>query len=1218
MGVWLSRNNYVPTDKVHSDMFNSLANDDRQWGGNVNGGGYTLSNVVIAGLLTDPTQVKGDLIVRGNTGLTRLAVGVQGQVLTVDDQAPAGVKWVTGAGGGGGIPPNNTSTQRVRVSRVGVLVGTRQEVNFSPGANVSITVGDDPTNDRINIGIASTGGSGGMVDPTQAKGDLIVRGQSPPVSNLPVGQNGFVLTADSTQLLGVKWAAIPPAGFTDPTQAKGDLIVRGSAAPATRLPIGNDGFILTADQNSTLGVKWAAAPVSGVPPTRVISAGYGLTGGGDLTADRSFVVVDEASIQKVRVSLGGELRGTQPQLDFIAGSNVTMSVNQDTGGKKVTVQIASTGGGSGGGMTDPTALRGDMIVRGPTDISALPIGTGTDGYVLTVDSAVPLGVKWAVAAAGGQSQTPWLSDIIGNGHTLSDARIVANHPLAVVADSGGNLTMAMQTQAGLNRWALGKTADAASDFFLARYSDAGSFLDSPIGIARATGNITMGHDVAVSGALACSENLNAGGTVIASSVNITGDYLKNGAVWNPQSPWVADIDGSNFNLDGVTRISTNLLRFRHLGGPPSSGYNAEINTWGDELNINSEGNAFAKVNLFGMSAVQFYTAPLWTLRMKIAGTTGFVSIGHQTPEFLLDVRKDASPAANSLNAQVAIGSSTSTKRLLLGYDTSADFGYMQSIQHGVAVKPLVINLGGGDVGIGRTPSFRFDVAGDINITGSYSYRVNGVPIGTGGQTPWTSDINGAGFRLFSTGNVGVGNSLATLPDTSGSTTHLVVGQTTGGVGAITACGNASASGSWLGALQFANYARTGADKRVALFGGVVDGNADSGALVFYTVNSGTLGERMRITAGGTVAINTSMPLSSQLHIAGDPATFATTTISAGTGILDLVAISIGSASYTSLCSNLYYTGAAWNLRRTSVDAWMQAMNTGAGSGWGVYHAPAGALNATLTGYLNIGANGEIGMGATTPSAYHRLHLLKNSSGNPATSGTTPSVGSMLRLQAYDIGLDFGIYDNAAWWIQGYGSVTTNLANVQHLIFQPNGGSIGIGKYPSQQLDCSGNINAGGLYYTKGVAGASVTVQAAGATYGTQPIINFMNGASSSVGVTNDAPNNRVNVAYNFTSDARMKENVQDLEGGLAVIERIRPVAFEYNGSMGYERGKRSVSILAQELREILPDSVYTVKQKLKPEDEEETDVLCYDPIHLLTHLILAVKQLKQQIKGGTQ
>src|SRR4030095_10902344 len=44
---WLARNTFTPTDKLHADDLNNLANDQRTWGGDVNGGGYTLSNVHI-------------------------------------------------------------------------------------------------------------------------------------------------------------------------------------------------------------------------------------------------------------------------------------------------------------------------------------------------------------------------------------------------------------------------------------------------------------------------------------------------------------------------------------------------------------------------------------------------------------------------------------------------------------------------------------------------------------------------------------------------------------------------------------------------------------------------------------------------------------------------------------------------------------------------------------------------------------------------------------------------------------------------------------------------------------------------------------------------------------------------------------------------------------------------------------------------------------------
>lgn len=96
-----------------------------------------------------------------------------------------------------------------------------------------------------------------------------------------------------------------------PFTAKGDLLVGGVLAGApTVLPVGASGRLLTANPAVDTGVSWEPAPVAGVssvntqtgavvltaanvgavPTTRQVIAGSGLTGGGDLTADRTLTV----------------------------------------------------------------------------------------------------------------------------------------------------------------------------------------------------------------------------------------------------------------------------------------------------------------------------------------------------------------------------------------------------------------------------------------------------------------------------------------------------------------------------------------------------------------------------------------------------------------------------------------------------------------------------------------------------------------------------------------------------------------------------------------------------------------------------------------------------------------------------------------------------------------------------------------------------------------
>lgn len=57
------------------------------------------------------------------------------------------------------------------------------------------------------------------------------------------------------------WVAAAGSGLVDPTTTKGDILARSSSA-VTRLGVGSNGQVLTADSAQTLGVKWAT-PASG-------------------------------------------------------------------------------------------------------------------------------------------------------------------------------------------------------------------------------------------------------------------------------------------------------------------------------------------------------------------------------------------------------------------------------------------------------------------------------------------------------------------------------------------------------------------------------------------------------------------------------------------------------------------------------------------------------------------------------------------------------------------------------------------------------------------------------------------------------------------------------------------------------------------------------------------------------------------------------------------
>ena len=106
---------------------------------------------------------------------------------------------------------------------------------------------------------ATLGGGGAAADTIfDAKGDLVVGTAADTAARLAVGTNGQILTADSAETTGIKWSAAPSGGILATLiDAKGDLIAGSAADTAARLAVGSNGQVLTADSAETTGVKWA-------------------------------------------------------------------------------------------------------------------------------------------------------------------------------------------------------------------------------------------------------------------------------------------------------------------------------------------------------------------------------------------------------------------------------------------------------------------------------------------------------------------------------------------------------------------------------------------------------------------------------------------------------------------------------------------------------------------------------------------------------------------------------------------------------------------------------------------------------------------------------------------------------------------------------------------------------------------------------------------------
>jgi hypothetical protein len=89
-----------------------------------------------------------------------------------------------------------------------------------------------------------------------AKGSIPVGLTSGTGAVLAVGSNNQVLTADSAQTAGVKWAT--PGGLASDTTwaAKGDIIAGTANDAASIVSVGSNGQVLVADSSANAGVAW--------------------------------------------------------------------------------------------------------------------------------------------------------------------------------------------------------------------------------------------------------------------------------------------------------------------------------------------------------------------------------------------------------------------------------------------------------------------------------------------------------------------------------------------------------------------------------------------------------------------------------------------------------------------------------------------------------------------------------------------------------------------------------------------------------------------------------------------------------------------------------------------------------------------------------------------------------------------------------------------------
>lgn len=318
-------------------------------------GSTALTFIVFGTGLTDPMTTRGDLIDRNASNVTaRLPIGAAGKILSSDG---TDVSWGNG--------PMTTQDDLIVGGTSGI------PTRLAKGSDSQVLTVDPSTHHLV----WATPGSGSS--PLTTKGDLY--GHSTVDARIPIGTDTYVLTADSAQTLGLKWAAPGGGGgggVTVPTIVQ--IAAANTTATSVTIAAAASGHSLIMVTNATTG-QITAPTCTNVTWTQILTVTSG---------SASYYAMWCGSV-------AGGSSGTSITMTKPGTFNSVLVI-------EITDTLARTAGqtatnAAGGGILQPTALAsttsGHLIVAGGGPDNT---GVGNTGYLSVPFAGMANGVVWIV------------------------------------------------------------------------------------------------------------------------------------------------------------------------------------------------------------------------------------------------------------------------------------------------------------------------------------------------------------------------------------------------------------------------------------------------------------------------------------------------------------------------------------------------------------------------------------------------------------------------------------------------------------------------------------------------------------------------------------------------------------------------------------------------------------------------------------------------------